>query len=241
MDAGNMLKPMLARGELHMIGATTLDEYRKHIEKDAALERRFQPVLVDEPSVEDAMSILRGLRERFEVFHGVKIQDSALVAAVVLSHRYITDRFLPDKAIDLVDEACAMLRTEIDSMPAELDELTRRVMRLEIEEAALAKEKDPASKGRLEELRKELADLRGQADAMRAQWEAERQALRKVQSLREEIERVRHEAEEAERAYDLNRAAELRHGELPELERGCRPRRSCWRPSRGGAGCCARS
>ena len=219
MDAGNMLKPMLARGELHMIGATTVDEYRKHIEKDAALERRFQPVLVDEPSVEDTVSILRGLRERLEVFHGVKIQDSALVAAAVLSHRYITDRFLPDKAIDLVDEACAMLRTEIDSMPAELDELTRRVMRLEIEEAALDKETDPASKARLETLRRELADLRSQADAMRAQWEAERQALRKVQTLREEIERVRLEAEQAERNYDLNRAAELRHGRLPELER----------------------
>jgi ATP-dependent Clp protease ATP-binding subunit ClpB len=219
MDAGNMLKPMLARGELHMIGATTVDEYRKHIEKDAALERRFQPVLVDEPSVEDAVSILRGLRERLEVFHGVKIQDSALVAAVVLSHRYISDRFLPDKAIDLVDEACAMLRTEIDSMPAELDELTRRVMRLEIEEAALAKETDQASKARLESLRRELADLRAEADAMRAQWEAERQALRKVQTLREEIERVRLEAEDAERRYDLNRAAELRHGRLPELER----------------------
>jgi ATP-dependent Clp protease ATP-binding subunit ClpB len=219
MDAGNMLKPMLARGELHMIGATTLTEYRKYIEKDAALERRLQPVLVEEPSVEDALSILRGLRERFEVFHGVKIQDTALVSAVVLSHRYITDRFLPDKAIDLVDEACAMLRTEIDSMPSELDELSRRVMRLEIEEAALAKEKDAASKKRLAELRKELADLRGQADAMRAQWEAERQALRKVQSLREEIERLRHEAEEAERAYDLDRAAQLRHGQLPDLER----------------------
>ena len=218
MDAGNMLKPMLARGELHMIGATTLDEYRKHIEKDAALERRFQPVLVDEPSVEDTISILRGLRERLEVFHGVKIQDSALVAAVMLSHRYISDRFLPDKAIDLVDEACAMLRTEIDSMPAELDELIRRVTRLEIEEAALAKESDSASKKRLEELRKELADLRAEADAMRAQWEAERQALRKVQALREEIERVRHEADQAERSYDLNRAAELRHGRLPELE-----------------------
>ncbi|MBV8950602.1 MAG: AAA family ATPase, partial [Actinobacteria bacterium] len=203
MDAGNMLKPMLARGELHLIGATTVDEYRKHIEKDAALERRFQPVLVDEPSEEDAISILRGLRERLEVFHGVKIQDGALVAAVTLSHRYISDRFLPDKAIDLVDEACAMLRTEIDSMPAELDELTRRVMRLEIEEAALAKEDDPASRQRLEELRKELADLRAEADAMRAQWEAERQALRRVQELREEIERVRHDAEEAERAYDL--------------------------------------
>jgi len=219
MDAGNMLKPMLARGELHMIGATTLDEYRKHVEKDAALERRFQPVVIDEPTVEDAISILRGLRERFEVFHGVKIQDSALVAAVVLSHRYITDRFLPDKAIDLVDESCAMLRTEIDSMPAELDELTRRVTRLEIEEAALAKEKDKASKQRLDELRKELADLRVEADAMRAQWEAERQALKKVQSLREEIERARLEADQAERAYDLERAAELRFGRLAELER----------------------
>jgi len=210
---------MLARGELHMIGATTLDEYRKHIEKDAALERRFQPVLVDEPSVEDTISILRGLRERLEVFHGVRVQDSALVAAVVLSHRYISDRFLPDKAIDLVDEACAMLRTEIDSMPAELDELTRRVMRLEIEEAALSKESDPASKQRLEELRRELADLRAEADAMRAQWDAERQALKKVQTLRSEIEKIRHETEAAERNYDLNRAAELRHGMLPDLER----------------------
>jgi ATP-dependent Clp protease ATP-binding subunit ClpB len=219
MDAGNMLKPMLARGELHMIGATTVDEYRKHVEKDAALERRFQPVLVEEPSEEDAISILRGLRERLEVFHGVRIQDSALIAAVTLSHRYITDRFLPDKAIDLVDEACAMLRTEIDSMPAELDELTRRVMRLEIEEAALAKETDTQSQRRLEELRKELADLRAEADAMRAQWEAERQALRRVQELREELERVRHEAEMAERSYDLNRAAELRYGKLAELER----------------------
>jgi ATP-dependent Clp protease ATP-binding subunit ClpB len=219
MDAGNMLKPMLARGELHMIGATTLDEYRKHVEKDAALERRFQPVVVDEPTVEDAVSILRGLRERLEIFHGVKIQDAALVAAVTLSHRYISDRFLPDKAIDLVDEACAMLRTEIDSMPAELDELTRRVRRLEIEDAALAKESDPASTKRLEELRRELADLRGEADSMRAQWEAERSALRKVQALREELEQVRLEAEQAERSYDLNRAAELRHGRLPELER----------------------
>jgi ATP-dependent Clp protease ATP-binding subunit ClpB len=219
MDAGNMLKPMLARGELHMIGATTVDEYRKDVEKDAALERRFQPVLVDEPTVEDTISILRGLRERYEVFHGVKIQDGALVAAATLSHRYISDRFLPDKAIDLVDEACAMLRTEIDSMPAELDELTRRVTRLEIEEAALAKEKDKASKQRLEELRKELADLRGQANAMRAQWEAERQALKKVQALREEIERARQEADQAERAYELQRAAELRFGTLTELER----------------------
>jgi ATP-dependent Clp protease ATP-binding subunit ClpB len=222
MDAGNMLKPMLARGELHMIGATTLDEYRKRIEKDAALERRFQPVMVDEPSEEDAVSILRGLRERLEVFHGVKIADSALVAAVTLSHRYISDRFLPDKAIDLVDEACAMIRTEIDSMPAELDELTRRVMRLEIEEAALAKESDPASQSRLEDLRKELADLRAQADALRAQWEAERQALRRVQALREEMEQVRQEAELAERNYDLTKAAELRLGQLPELERRLR-------------------
>ncbi|WP_459547383.1 ATP-dependent chaperone ClpB [Nocardia sp. X0981] len=219
LDAGNMLKPMLARGELHMIGATTLDEYRKHIESDAALERRFQTVLVDEPTVEDAISILRGLRERLEVFHGVKIQDGALVGAVTLSHRYITDRFLPDKAIDLVDEACARLRTEIDSMPAELDELTRKVTRLEIEEAALSKEADAASKARLEELRKELADLRAEADARHAQWEAERQAIRRVQELRGKLERLRHEAEEAERNYDLNRAAELRYGEITELER----------------------
>ncbi|UDY37658.1 ATP-dependent chaperone ClpB [Dermatobacter hominis] len=219
MDAGNMLKPMLARGELHMIGATTLDEYRLHVEKDAALERRFQTVLVDEPAVEDAISILRGLRERFEVFHGVKIQDSAIVAAVVLSHRYISDRFLPDKAIDLVDEAAAMLRTEIDSLPSELDGLTRRVTRLEIEEAALAKETDRASEHRLAELRKELADLRADADAMRAQWDAERQALKRVQALREELERVRLEADRAERAYDLERAAELRFGKLTELER----------------------
>jgi ATP-dependent Clp protease ATP-binding subunit ClpB len=219
MDAGNMLKPMLARGELHMIGATTLTEYRKYIEKDAALERRFQPVLVDEPSVEDTISILRGLRERLEIFHGVRIQDSALVAAATLSHRYLTDRFLPDKAIDLVDEACARLRTEIDSMPAELDEITRRVMRLEIEDAALAKETDPASRARLDQLRRELADLRAEADAMRAQWEAERQAIRRVQELRAELEQVRREIEEAERAYDLNRAAELRYGKLTELER----------------------
>jgi ATP-dependent Clp protease ATP-binding subunit ClpB len=219
MDAGNMLKPMLARGELHMVGATTIDEYRQRIEKDAALERRFQPVLVDEPSEEDAISILRGLRERFEVFHGVRIADGALVAAATLSHRYITDRFLPDKAIDLVDESCAMLRTEIDSMPAELDELTRRVRRLEIEDAALAKETDQVSKQRLEALRKELADLRAEADALRAQWEAERQTLRRVQALRQQLEQVRHQTEEAERSYDLTQAAELRHGKLPELER----------------------
>ncbi|GAA3425775.1 ATP-dependent chaperone ClpB [Streptosporangium sandarakinum] len=233
MDAGNMLKPMLARGELHLIGATTLDEYRRHIEKDAALERRFQPVMVDEPSVEDAISILRGLRERLEVFHGVTVQDAALVAAVVLSHRYISDRFLPDKAIDLVDEACAMLRTEIDSMPAELDELTRRVTRLEIEEAALSKEEDAASAARLAELRGELTGLRAEADAMRAQWEAERQVLRRVQSLREEIERVRTEAERAERDYDLNRAAELRHGRLPDLERRLRAEEESLREKQG--------
>jgi ATP-dependent Clp protease ATP-binding subunit ClpB len=219
MDAGNMLKPMLARGELHMIGATTMDEYRKRVESDAALARRFQTVLVDEPSVEDTVSILRGLRERLEVFHGVKIQDSALVAAASMSHRYITDRFLPDKAIDLVDEACARLRTEIDSMPAELDELTRRVTRLEIEAAALGKETDPASKARLAELGALLADLRAEADAKHAQWDAERQAIKRVQALREELERVRHEAETAERNYELNRAAELRYGRLAELER----------------------
>jgi ATP-dependent Clp protease ATP-binding subunit ClpB len=219
MDAGNMLKPMLARGELHLIGATTADEYRKRLEKDAALERRFQPVTVDEPSVEDAISILRGLRERLEVFHGVKIADSALVTAVMLSHRYISDRFLPDKAIDLVDEACAVIRTEIDSMPAELDELTRRVMRLEIEDAALAKENDQASKARLANLRKELAELRAQADALRAQWEAERHGLRRVQALRGEMEQVRRDSEQAERDYDLTKTAELRLGRLPELQR----------------------
>jgi ATP-dependent Clp protease ATP-binding subunit ClpB len=218
MDAGNMLKPMLARGELHCIGATTLKEYRT-IEKDAALERRFQPVMVEEPSLEDTISILRGLRERFEVHHGVKILDTALVAAATLSTRYISDRFLPDKAIDLVDEACAVIRTEIDSMPAELDEITRRIMRLEIEEAALKKEDDLASQKRLETLRKELSELRSQADAMTAQWEAERQAIRRLQALRSELEALRHEIEQAERDYDLNRAAELRHGRLPELQR----------------------
>ncbi len=217
-DAGNLLKPMLARGELHCIGATTLDEYRKHIEKDAALERRFQPVMVDPPTVEDTVSILRGLRERFEVHHGVRIQDNALVAAAVLSNRYITDRFLPDKAIDLIDEACAMLRTEIDSMPQELDEVTRRVMQLEIEEAALKKEKDKASKERLEELRRELADLKAQADAMRAQWEAEKKAIDEVRALREQIEKVRQEIEQAERQYDLNKVAELRYGKLAQLD-----------------------
>ena len=219
MDAGNMLKPMLARGELHCLGATTLDEYRKHIEKDAALERRFQPVLVEPPTVEDTISILRGLKERYEVHHGVKIQDSALVAAAVLSNRYITDRFLPDKAIDLVDEASALIRTEIDSMPAELDEITRKVMQLQIEEAALKKEKDKAGQARLEELRKELADLKEQADTMRARWEEEKQTVHRVVAMREELEQVRMQIEKAEREYDLNRAAELRYGRLPQLEK----------------------
>ncbi len=191
MDAGNLLKPMLARGELHCIGATTLDEYRKHIEKDAALERRFQPVLVEQPSVEDTISILRGLRERYEVHHGVRIKDSALVAAAVLSNRYISDRFLPDKAIDLVDEAAAKLRTEIDSMPAELDEISRRVMQLEIEREALKKEIRPASRDRLKKLEKELADLTATADALRAQWQAEKQAVQRLRSLREQIEQTR--------------------------------------------------
>jgi ATP-dependent Clp protease ATP-binding subunit ClpB len=218
MDAGNMLKPMLARGELHCIGATTLDEYRKYIEKDAALERRFQPVLVEQPDVEDAISILRGLRERFEVHHGVRIQDNALVAAATLSDRYITDRFLPDKAIDLVDEACAMIRTEIDSMPAELDAVTRRVMQLEIEEAALSKEKDQASKQRLEDLRKELQDVKADAAAMRDRYEREKASIQGVRDLREELERLRLEQQNAERRYDLNKAAELKHGRIPELE-----------------------
>ncbi len=217
-DAGNLLKPMLARGELHCIGATTLDEYRKYIEKDAALERRFQPVMVDAPSVEDSISILRGLKDRFQTHHGVRIQDNALVAAATLSHRYIADRFLPDKAIDLVDEACAMVRTEIDSMPSELDEVTRRIMQLEIEEAALNKEKDKASRERLGELGRELADLKEQAGAMRAQWETEKAAIDKVRGVREEIEGLRREIEEAERQYDLNRAAELKYGKLAQKE-----------------------
>jgi len=216
-DAGNMLKPMLARGELHCIGATTLDEHRKHIEKDAALERRFQPVIVDVPSVEDTISILRGLKDRFEVHHGVRIQDAALVSAAVLSDRYISDRFLPDKAIDLMDEACATIRTEIDSMPAELDEITRKVMRLEIEETALKKEKDKASQERLGDLRKELADLRADADAMKAQWESEKGGIEKVRELREGLELAKAEAEKAERQYDLERVAKLRHGTIPEI------------------------
>jgi ATP-dependent Clp protease ATP-binding subunit ClpB len=219
MDAGNMLKPMLARGELHCIGATTLDEYRQHLEKDAALERRFQPVMVDQPSVEDTISILRGVKERFEVHHGVRIQDNALVAAATLSHRYISERFLPDKAIDLVDEACATIRTEIDSMPAELDEITRRIMQLEIEEAALKKETDRASQERLKTLTDELSEARVQADAMRSQWQIEKEAIHKVQGLREQIENVRRDIEKAERQYDLNKAAELKHGRLPQLQK----------------------
>ncbi|MGD0950186.1 MAG: ATP-dependent chaperone ClpB [Candidatus Binatia bacterium] len=219
MDASNLLKPMLARGELHCIGATTLDEYRKHIEKDAALERRFQPVLVDQPSVEDTISILRGLRERYEVHHGVRIKDSALVTAAVLSHRYITDRFLPDKAIDLVDEAGAKLRTEIDSMPSDLDEVSRRVMQLEIEREALKKETDKASKARLERLEKELSELRSQADALRARWEVEKSAVGRLRELRRRIEETKVEIEKAERQYDLNRVAELKYGTLTQLER----------------------
>jgi ATP-dependent Clp protease ATP-binding subunit ClpB len=234
MDAGNMLKPMLARGELHCIGATTLNEYRRYIEKDAAFERRFQPVMVEEPSVEDTISILRGLRERLEVYHGVRIQDAALVGAATLSHRYIADRFLPDKAIDLVDEACAVIRTEIDSMPQELDSITRRVMQLEIEEAALRKEEDSASKERLEALQRELADLHAQADAMTAQWEAERAAINRLRAMREELEQVRRQVEEAERSYDLNRAAELRHGRLPDLERRLRAEEERLSQKQGG-------
>ena len=218
MDAGNLLKPMLARGELHCIGATTLDEYRQHIEKDAALERRFQPVVVNQPTVEDALSILRGIKERFELHHGVRIQDNALVAAVTLSNRYITDRFLPDKAIDLMDEACAMIRTEMDSMPQELDELTRKVLRLEIEETALAKEKDDASKRRLEALRQELAEAREKSKGIRLHWEKEKASVQKTRKLREEIDATRLEMEKAERAYDLNKVAELRHGKLPQME-----------------------
>jgi ATP-dependent Clp protease ATP-binding subunit ClpB len=219
MDAGNLLKPLLARGELHCIGATTLDEYRQHVEKDAALERRFQPVFVDQPSVEDTISILRGLRERYEVHHGVRIKDGALVSAAVLSNRYIADRFLPDKAIDLVDEAAAKLRTEIDSMPAELDEISRRVMQLEIEREALKKETDRASRDRLEKLEAELGNLKADADAMRARWQAEKQAVQQVQAVREAIEQTKLEVEKAERAYDLNKAAELKYGKLPALEK----------------------
>ena len=219
MDAGNLLKPMLARGELHCIGATTLDEYRQYIEKDPALERRFQPVMVNEPTVEDTIAILRGLKERYEVYHGVKIQDQAIIAAATLSNRYITDRFLPDKAIDLVDEACAMIRTEIDSMPTELDVIQRKIIQHEIEEAALKKEKDPLSKEHLAEIRKELAEMREQFGSMKAKWENEKAAIGKVQSLREKIEDVGRQIEKAEQDYDLNKAAELKYGKLPELQK----------------------
>ena len=217
MDAGNMLKPMLARGELHCIGATTLDEYRQYIEKDAALERRFQPVMVDEPTVEDAISILRGLKERYEVFHGVKITDGALVAAATLSNRYISDRFLPDKAIDLVDEACALIKTELDSMPTELDELQRRIMQLEIEEAALKKEEDRLSKERLENLQQELAELREEFKGQKAQWDNEKSSVERLQKIREEIEQVNQEIQKAKQSYNLERAAELQYGKLPQL------------------------
>ena len=219
MDAGNLLKPMLARGELHCIGATTLNEYRQYIEKDAALERRFQPVLVDEPTVEDTISILRGLKERYEVFHGVKIQDQALIAAATLSNRYITDRFLPDKAIDLVDEACAMIRTEMDSMPTELDEIRRKIMQHEIEEAALKKEDDKLSQAHLKDVQQELSQMRDQFNEMKAKWENEKDAISKVQKLREELEQVNAQIERAERDYDLNKAAELKYGRLPQLKK----------------------
>ena len=219
MDAGNLLKPMLARGELHCIGATTLDEYRKYIEKDAALERRFQPVQVGEPTVEDTISILRGLKERYEVFHGVKIHDTALIAAATLSNRYISDRFLPDKAIDLVDEACAMIRTEMDSMPTEMDEISRKIMQLEIEEAALKKETDAVSASHLEELRKELAEQRDKFAQMKAQWENEKGGISRVQELRAQMEQLKAEIDNAERQYDLNKAAELKYGKLPELQK----------------------
>ncbi|MBR3861427.1 MAG: AAA family ATPase, partial [Oscillospiraceae bacterium] len=219
MDAGNLLKPMLARGELHCIGATTLNEYRKYIEKDAALERRFQPVLVSEPSVEDAIAILRGLKERYEVFHGVKITDGALIAAATLSDRYISDRFLPDKAIDLVDEACAMIRTEIDSMPTELDVIRRHIIQHEIEEAALKKEDDPLSREHLGEIQRELGDLREEFNAKKAQWDNEKAAIGKVQKLREELDAANTQLEQAQRSYDLNRAAELQYGKIPELRR----------------------
>ena len=219
MDAGNLLKPMLARGELHCIGATTLDEYRQYIEKDPALERRFQPVQVDEPTVEDTISILRGLKERYEVFHGVKINDSALIAAATLSDRYITDRFLPDKAIDLVDEACAMIKTEMDSMPSEMDDLAHRITQLQIEQVSLKKETDALSQSRLKDLEKELAELQDKFRSMKAKWENEKNAIGKVQSLREQIEQTNADIEKAQREYDLNKAAELKYGKLPQLQK----------------------
>ena len=219
MDAGNLLKPMLARGELHCIGATTLNEYRMYIEKDQALERRFQPVMVDEPSVEDTISILRGLKERYEVYHGVKIADNALIAAATLSHRYISDRFLPDKAIDLIDEGCSLIKTEMESMPTELDEISRKIMQLEIEETALSKENDEISKSRLADIQKEKAELKTKFDSMMAKWKNEKEAIGKVQKLREEIEQTNSQIEQAERNYDLNKVAELKYGKLPNLQK----------------------
>ncbi|MFP4071991.1 MAG: AAA family ATPase, partial [Desulfovibrionales bacterium] len=234
MDAGNILKPMLARGELHCIGATTVDEYRKYIEKDPALERRFQPIMVEEPTVEDTISILRGLRERFEVHHGVRINDSALVQAAVLSHRYISDRQLPDKAIDLIDEAAAMIRTEIDSLPTDLDEINRRIMQLEIEREALKRETDQASRERLDKLERELADLKEEQTGLSAQWEKEKGTINSLRQLKEDIEKTRHEIEQAERSYDLNRAAELRYGKLTELEKELDRRESAMDEETGG-------
>ena len=238
MDAGNLLKPMLARGELHCIGATTLNEYRQYIEKDAALERRFQPVMVNEPTVEDTISILRGLKERYEVFHGVKIQDQALIAAATLSDRYITDRFLPDKAIDLIDEACALIRTEMNSMPTEMDEIQRKIMQHEIEEAALKKEDDKLSQAHLQEVQQELAQMREQFHAMKAKWENEKANISKVQKLREELESVNAQIAKAEREYDLNKAAELKYGKLPSLKRNSKLKRQRQKLPRNRATIC---
>ena len=238
MDAGNLLKPMLARGELHCIGATTLNEYRKYIEKDAALERRFQPVMVAEPTVEDTIAILRGLKERYEVYHGVKIQDAALIAAATLSNRYITDRFLPDKAIDLVDEACALIKTEMNSMPTEMDELRHRIMQLEIEEAAMKKETDKLTQAHLAEVQKELAELREQFNGMKARWENEKQSIGKVQNLRQEIEKINAEIEMAQNRYDLNKAAELKYGNCPSCKRSWRRPKRQARPRRRRTPCC---
>ncbi len=238
MDAGNLLKPMLARGELHCIGATTLDEYRQYIEKDPALERRFQPVQVDEPTVEDTISILRGLKERYEVYHGVKIQDAALIAAATLSDRYITDRFLPDKAIDLVDEACAMIKTEMDSMPSEMDDLAHRITQLQIEQVSLKKETDALSQSRLKDLEKELAELQDKFRSMKAQWENEKNAIGKVQSLREQIEQTNADIEKSQREYDLNKAAELKYGSCPSCRNSWKRKRRSPPPRRRTA-CCA--
>lgn len=225
MDAGNLLKPMLARGELHCIGATTLNEYRQYIEKDPALERRFQHVLVDEPTVEDTISILRGLKERYEVYHGVEISDNAIIAAATLSHRYISDRFLPDKAIDLIDEACAMIKTEMESMPIELDEVSHKITQYQIEETALKKEKDELSQKRLQEIQKEIADLQNKFKEMKVKWDNEKDAISKVQKLREDLEKVNADIERAERNYDLNKAAELKYGKLPQIQEELKKRK----------------